>query len=153
MDQIIYEILSTLPIKIWHNQLTWDPKDTEDTKGVPMSLFHFSRKPLQYGCLWISLDPSNQELTFWADSGPNRCWTHEGVLRSLLQLCQKNQTPLDLNIHDVTFWADLRPPRTLRVCGHSDLDHTWIHTQPWVMTLAPNWHWDLPLHLQCNGIF
>ena len=28
---------------------------TEDTKGVPMSLFHFCRKPLQYGCLLDNL--------------------------------------------------------------------------------------------------
>ena len=50
--------------KIWHFELTWDPKTTEVTKGVRRSIYHFCHTHLQYGCLWTLLDPNNRDLAF-----------------------------------------------------------------------------------------
>ena len=54
------------------------PKDTEDTEAAQRSWCRVCYKTLQYGCLRPPLDPSNQDLTFWADSGPPGRWEHRG---------------------------------------------------------------------------
>ena len=75
----VYELPWTPATKIWHFELTQDHLDTEDTEGNQRSLCHLCFKPLQYRCLLTPLGPSNQDLTFRADSGPKGHWGYPEV--------------------------------------------------------------------------
>ena len=96
----VYGLPWTPAIKIWHFKLTWDPKDTEDTEGTRRSLCHFCFKSLQYGCLWTPLDPSNQDLTFWADLGPQGHWGHRGY----------PEVTLSFLFQTLTIWVSMDSP-------------------------------------------
>ena len=63
----VYGLPWTPAVKIWQFDLTQDHLDPEDPEGMRRSLCLFCSKPLQYGCLWTRMDPSND---FWGDSHP-----------------------------------------------------------------------------------
>ena len=92
----VYGLPWTPTSKIWDFELTQDHLDPEDTEGNRRSLRPFCSQPLQYGCLWTPLDPSNQDLTFWANSRPPG---HRGYVEVILPFLF--QTP--------TIWATDSP--------------------------------------------
>ena len=55
---------------------------------IPKKVNLWQAYPPQYGCLWTPLDPNNQDLTFWADMGPQGHWGYAEVPFSYL-----SQTP------------------------------------------------------------
>ena len=70
----VYGLPWTQAIKIWHFELTQDHLEAEDSKGMRRLLCFSSSKPLQYGCLQTPLVTSDQDLTFWAESGQPGHW-------------------------------------------------------------------------------
>ena len=100
----------------------WTPRTLRSPR-VPGGPFAICWKPLQYGCLRTPLDPSNQDLTFWADSGPRGHWGHQGCLEVLLQflletptICVSTDSPGPQQLQfDILSW--LRTTCTLRTPG------------------------------------
>ena len=70
----VYALPWTPAIKI--DILSW-PKDLGPW-GCAEVPYLFCPKPLQYGFLGTPLDPSNQDLTFWANLGPPGQWGDRG---------------------------------------------------------------------------
>ena len=116
----VYRLLWSTAIEMSHFELTWDP---EDSKGVRRSLCHFCFKPLQYGCLWTPLATSNQDLTFWADSGPLGHWGHRGFAEVTWSFLF--QTP--------TIWVSTDSP------GSQQTRFRWFG--PWGQILGPRALW------------
>ena len=94
-NMCVYRLPWTPAIAIWHFELTQDHLNTEDTEGARRSLCLSCSKPLQYGCLRTSLDPSYQDLSFWADSGPPGHW---GCAEVTLLIYKSKQNPQKVQV-------------------------------------------------------
>ena len=83
-------------------------------RGPQRSLraLNFTLKTLQYGCLRTPLDPSNQDLAFWVDSGQPGLWGLRGLVEVTLLFLFQTPTifSLDTSDQDLTFWAESGQP-------------------------------------------
>ena len=81
------------------------------TLMTPRSLL-FCSKSQQYGCLQTPLDPSNQDLAFWVDSGQPGHWGLRGLVEVTLLFLFQTPTifSLDTSDQDLTFWAESGQP-------------------------------------------